>query len=78
MAQVERLLAPKPGPATVFLCSGPFSKLIACHTTQHSLWASHVAQLLKNPPVMRETWVRSLGWQDPLEEGKATHSSILV
>ena len=37
MAQVERLLAPKPGPATVFLCSGPFSKLIACHTTQHSL-----------------------------------------
>ena len=37
-----------------------------------------VAQLVKNPPVMRETWVQSLGWKDPLEKGKATHSSILV
>ena len=35
-------------------------------------WASLVAQLLKNPPAMRETWVRSLGWEDPLEKGKAT------
>jgi len=35
-----------------------------------------VAQLVKNPPAMRETWVRSLGWEDPLEQGKATHSSI--
>ena len=34
-------------------------------------WASLVAQLVKNPPVMRETWVRSLGWEDPLEKGKA-------
>ena len=33
-----------------------------------------VAQLVKNPPAMRETWVRSLGWEDPLEKGKATHS----
>ena len=41
-------------------------------------WASLVAQLLKNPPAMRETWVRSLGWEDPLEKGKATHSSILA
>ena len=41
-------------------------------------WASLVAQLVKNPPAMRETWVRSLGWKDPLEKGKATHSSILV
>ena len=41
-------------------------------------WASLVAQLVKNPPVMRETWVRSLGWKDPLEKGKATHSSILA
>ena len=38
-------------------------------------WASLGAQLVKNPPVMRETWVRSLGWEDPLEKGKATHSS---
>ena len=41
-------------------------------------WASLVAQLVKNPPAMRETWVRSLGWEDPLEEGKATHSNILT
>ena len=40
-------------------------------------WASPVAQLVKNPPAMPETWVRSLGWENPLEKGKATHSSIL-
>ena len=40
--------------------------------------ASLVAQLVKNPPAMRETWARSLGWEDPLEKGKATHSSILA
>ena len=37
-----------------------------------------MAQLVKNPPAIRETWVRSLGWEDPLEKGKATHSSILA
>ena len=41
-------------------------------------WASLVAQLVKNPPAMQEIWVRSLGWGDPLEKGKATHSSILA
>ena len=41
-------------------------------------WASLVAQKVKNPPAMRETWVRSLGWEDPLEEDLATHSSILA
>ena len=40
--------------------------------------ASLVAQLVKNPPAMRETWVQSLSWDDPLEKGKATHSSIPV
>ena len=40
--------------------------------------ASLVAQLVKNPPAMQETWVRSLGWEDPLEKGMATHSSILA
>ena len=40
--------------------------------------ASLVAQLVKNPPAMQETLVRSLGWEDPLEEGMATHSSILA
>ena len=34
--------------------------------------------MVKNPPVMRENWVRSLGWEDPLEKGMATHSSILA
>ena len=41
-------------------------------------WASLVAQLVKNPPAMQETWVRSLGWEHPLEKGKATNSSILA
>ena len=41
-------------------------------------WASHVAQLEKNLPAMQETWVQSLGWEDPLGKGKATHSSILA
>ena len=40
--------------------------------------ASLVAELVKNPPAMQETWVRSLGWEDPLEKGKATHSNVLV
>ena len=41
-------------------------------------WASLVAQLVKNPPTVWETWVLSQGWDDPLEKGKATHSSILA
>ena len=41
-------------------------------------WASLVAQLVKNLPAMQETWVRSLGGEDPLAKGKATHSSILA
>ena len=44
---------------------------------QHS-WASLVTQLLRNLPAMWETWAQSLGWEDPLEKGKATHSSILA
>ena len=42
------------------------------------LKASAVAQMVKNLPAMWETWVQSLGWEDPLEKGKATHSSILA
>ena len=41
-------------------------------------WASLVAQTIKNLPAMRETSVRSLGWEDPLEEGMATHSNIFA
>ena len=48
-----------------------------CYPLQYS-WASLVAQTIKNPPAMQETWVQSLGWEDPLEDGMATHSSILA
>ena len=41
-------------------------------------WASLVAQLVKNLPAIWKTWVRSLGWEDPLEKGTSTHSSILA
>ena len=41
-------------------------------------WASLVAQMVKNLPAMRDTWIQILGWEDPLEEGMATHSSILA
>ena len=41
-------------------------------------WVFLVAQLVKNPPARQETWVQYLGWEDPLEKGKATHSSILA
>ena len=44
----------------------------------HKERASLVAQMVKNPPAMRETWVQSLGWEDTLEKGMATHSSILA
>ena len=43
-----------------------------------TFWASLVAQMVKNPPAIRETWVLSLGWEDPMEEGMITHSSILA
>ena len=49
-----------------------------CHITHFNFWAFLVAQLVKNLPAMWETWVRSLGWEDPLEKGMATHSNILV
>ena len=41
-------------------------------------WASLITQLVKSLPAMRETWIQSLGWKDPLEKGKATHSNILA
>ena len=41
-------------------------------------WASLVAQLVKNPLAMQETWIRSLGWEDPLEKGMVMHSGILA
>ena len=56
---------------------GRFTEEGIDYSLQYS-WASLVAQLVKNPPAMQETWIRSLGWKDPLEKGKATHSSILA
>ena len=57
-------------------------KTSACITRKVSVpiyyEASLVVQLVKNAPAMRETWLRSLGWADPLEKGKATHFSILA
>ena len=47
------------------------------YSLQYS-WASLVAQLVKNLPAVWETWVQSLGWEDPLEKGKAIHSGILA
>ena len=44
----------------------------------HHSWASLVVQMVKNLPAMQQTWVQSLGWEDPLEKGKATHFSILA
>ena len=50
----------------------PSGKEPACQRNRASL----AAQLVKNPPAVQETWVRSLGWEDPLEEEMATHASI--
>ena len=44
----------------------------------HSCWASLVAQLVKDPPAIREIWVQSQGGEDSLKKGKATHSSVLA
>ena len=60
-----------------FACHQRSAGEVIGYPLQYS-WASLGPQLVKNPPAMRETWVRSLGWEDPLEKGKATHSSILV
>ena len=53
-----------------------FIQLFASH--QRAPWVSLVAQTVKNLPAVQEAWVRSLGWEDPMEEGMATHSSILA
>ena len=50
---------------------------MCCFLANNNGWDSLVAQLVKNPPAMQETWVQSMAWEDPLEKEKATHSSIL-
>ena len=54
------------------------SEMIFVNALVRKSRASLVAQLVKNPPAMHETWVQSLGWEDPLEKGTAIHSSILA
>ena len=53
-------------------------RIVGAAFRSQSLGASLVAQLVKNSPAMQETWVQSLGWEGPLEKGKASHSSILA
>ena len=59
-----------------------YSLSVAVDTAVPSIWdlagASMVTQLVKNQPPVCEMWVQSPGWEDPLENGKATHSSILA
>ena len=59
------------------ICQG-VPKIFLIKSAKSWLWASPVAQTIKKPPAMWETWVWSLGWEDPLEEGVATHSSVLA
>ena len=66
------------------ICKTPREKVSLFHlfiqfkSINDVLRVSLMAQLIKNLPSMQETWVRSLGWEDPLEKGMATHSSILA
>ena len=56
---------------------GKFPEEVIGYPLQYS-WPSLVAQMVKNPPATQETWLQSLGQEDPLEEGMATHSGILA
>ena len=56
----------------------PRAHLLSIWHSNHSLWASLVAQMVKNTPAMQETRVQSLGWEDPLENDMANHASILA
>ena len=56
----------------------PNHNIVLVKLNCHNVWVSLVAQMVKNLPAMKETWIQSLGWEDPLEEGMATYSSILV
>ena len=73
--------APGPYADCLGLCQVPTQNLggvVGVLFSQRQRRVSLLAQLVKNPPAMWETWVRSLGWKDSLKEGMATHSSILA
>ena len=59
-------------------CSSRHNKMVGAQNKIKQKWASLVAQTVKNLPTTRETWVQSLGWEDTLETGTATPSSILA
>ena len=54
------------------------TSILSCSVVEWELPCRVTAQMIKNLPAMWETWFQSLGWEDPLEKGKATHSSILA
>ena len=54
------------------------TRVLGLPDSRESLESAVLGSAIKNPPAMQETWVRSLGWEDPLEKGEATHSSILA
>ena len=58
--------------------SGTSQGCTLCRPFSTSYWSSLVARMVKNLPAMQDTWVLSLGWEDPLEKGLANHSSILA
>ena len=63
----------------VYLCEGVYSKAKAIRCTYINISTRCPGgSVVKNPPAMWETWVQSLGWEDPLKENMATHSSILA
>ena len=79
---VFSLQLPQPGPGSTVVKNPPASAGDIGDPSLILGWkdpqASLVAKLVKNQPAMQETWVQSLGWEDALEKGKATHSSILA
>jgi len=76
---IFRILGPQIDDLQIFFSFYPLIHQIGrFYTVLRFSWASLVAQLVKNLLAMQKTWVQSLGWEDPLEKGKATHSSILV
>ena len=77
IAQLVKNLACNVGDPSLIPGSGRSSGEEIGYPLQYS-WASLVAQLVKNPPAVWKTWIWSLSWEDPLEKGKATHSSILA
>ena len=63
---------------SLFYSSAILKPVLVFHLKCSNVWASLVAQMVKIPPAMQETWVQSLDWEEPLEESMATHSSILA